>query len=95
MQIQVNTGRQIESDARLTDEVESIVQQVLARYAERITRLEVFLSDENSSQKSGDNDKRCVIEARLGGLSAGHRQPSSFIAGSGDRWRHQTNWRRG
>jgi ribosomal subunit interface protein len=68
MQIQVHAGKQIEGSARLTNEVESNVQRALARYDDRITRLEVFLSDENSSQKTSDNDKRCVIEARLGGL---------------------------
>lgn len=68
MQILVNTDRHIEGGAKFTDEVEAIVQQALARYGERITRIDVFLSDENSAQKSGDRDKRCVIEARLGGL---------------------------
>lgn len=68
MQIQVNTDRHIQGSASLTDEVESIVQHALSHYDDRITRVEVFLSDENSSQKSGDSDKRCVIEARLGGL---------------------------
>ena len=62
MQIQVNTDRHIEGTAKLTDEVETIVQHALARYDNRITRVEVFLSDENSSQKFGDSDKRCVIE---------------------------------
>jgi DNA-directed RNA polymerase specialized sigma24 family protein len=68
MQIQVNTDRHIEGRAQLTDEVETIVQQALARYGDRITRVAVFLSDENSKEKFGDSDKRCVIEARLGGL---------------------------
>jgi DNA-directed RNA polymerase specialized sigma24 family protein len=68
MQIQVNTDRHIDGSAKLTEEVKTIVQQALARYGDRITRAKVFLSDENSSQKFGDSDKRCVIEARLGGL---------------------------
>jgi ribosome-associated translation inhibitor RaiA len=68
MQIHVNTDRNIKGSAKLTDEVKSIVQEALGRFDRRITRVEVFLSDENSSQKFGDSDKRCVIEARLGGL---------------------------
>ncbi|HVT26424.1 MAG TPA: HPF/RaiA family ribosome-associated protein [Lacipirellulaceae bacterium] len=68
MQILVKTDSQIEGSASLTQEVETIVQQALARYGDRITRVEVFLSDENSSRKFGDSDKRCVIEARLGRL---------------------------
>jgi len=69
MQIQVNTDRHIKGGAKLTDEVEAIVQQALDRYGERITRVDVFLSDVNSSQKSGERDKRCVMEARLGDLN--------------------------
>lgn len=68
MQILVNTDSHIEGSAKLTHEVETIVQQALGRFGERITRIEVYLSDENSSQKFGDTDKRCVMEARLGGL---------------------------
>ena len=68
MQIQVNTDSHVEGNAELTSEVESIVQQALGRFGDRITRVEVFFSDENSSEKSGERDKRCVIEARLGGL---------------------------
>ncbi|MEO7192257.1 MAG: HPF/RaiA family ribosome-associated protein [Vicinamibacterales bacterium] len=40
----------------------------LARFGERITRVEVHFTDENSSAKSNDFDKRCAIEARLAGL---------------------------
>jgi ribosome-associated translation inhibitor RaiA len=68
MQILVNTDSHIVGTAKLTEEVEAVVGQALARYGDRITRVEVFLSDENSGQKFGDSDKRCVIEARLGGL---------------------------
>lgn len=68
MQILVNTDSHIEGSATLTHEAEAIVQQALGRFGDRITRVEVYLSDENSSQKFGDADKRCVIEARLGGV---------------------------
>jgi ribosome-associated translation inhibitor RaiA len=68
MQIQVNTDNHIAGSAKLTHEVETVVESALRRFGDRITRVEVHLSDENSSQKSGDNDKRCVIEARLAGL---------------------------
>jgi DNA-directed RNA polymerase specialized sigma24 family protein/ribosome-associated translation inhibitor RaiA len=68
MQILVNTDSHIKGSATLSQEVETTVQQALGRFADRITRVEVHLSDENSSQKFGDADKRCAIEARLGGL---------------------------
>ena len=41
----------------------------LDRFSQHITRIEVHLSDENAD-KSGESDKRCLIEARLEG-----RQP--------------------
>jgi hypothetical protein len=66
MQVQLNTDRQITVDDELTHQVEAVVESVLGRFADRITRVEVHLSDENS-HKGGD-DKRCMLEARLAGL---------------------------
>jgi len=68
MQIQVSTDNHIEGGEELTREVEAVVEGALGRFGDRITRVEVHLTDENSSSKSGDNDKRCVMEARLAGL---------------------------
>lgn len=68
MQIQVNTDNQTEGSAELTHRVESTLKSELSRFSDRITRVEVQLSDENGSQKSGDSDKRCVLEARLTGM---------------------------
>jgi ribosome-associated translation inhibitor RaiA len=45
---------------------ESVVESVLGHLADHITRVEVHLSDENG-KKGGDNDKRCLMEARLRG----------------------------
>lgn len=90
MQIQVNTDRHIKGSPKLTGEVETIVQHALARFDDRITRVEVFLSDENSPQKFGDADKRCVIEVRLGGLRpiTVHHEGSSLdqaVSGAAER----------
>ena len=68
MQITVNTDNHIHGSVELTRRVEAVLEDSLGRFAERITRVGVHLSDENSRQKSGDEDKRCVIEARLAGL---------------------------
>ena len=68
MQIQVNTDNRTEGSEGLTLQVEGVVESALGRFGDRITRVEVHLSDENGSQKSGDHDKRCVMEARLAGL---------------------------
>lgn len=68
MQIQVNTDNHTDGSAELTRQVEDVVEDSLGRFGDRITRVEVHLSDENSSEKSGGSDKRCVMEARLSGL---------------------------
>jgi ribosome-associated translation inhibitor RaiA len=68
VQIQINTDNHIKGDAELNRDVEAVVEDALGRFGARITRVEVQLSDENSSSKSGDNDKRCVMETRLAGL---------------------------
>ena len=68
MQIQVNTDNHTAGSAELTRQVEGVVEGALGRFSDRITRVEIHLTDENGSQKSGDSDKRCVMEARLGGL---------------------------
>jgi len=76
MQVQVNTDNHIEGGAELTREIEMLVGGALGRFSDWITRVEVYLSDENSSSKSSDSDKRCIIEARPAGLrplSVGHQ----------------------
>jgi len=67
MQVQVSTDNHIEGGEELTRQVEAVVEGALGRFSDRITRVEVHLTDENSSSKSGDNDKRCVMEARPAG----------------------------
>lgn len=68
MLIQVHTDSHIEGSQRLTSYVESVVQDALAEFGDQVTRVEVHLNDTNSDKKEGDNDKRCMMEARLGGL---------------------------
>jgi ribosome-associated translation inhibitor RaiA len=67
MQVQLNTDRQITANDQLARQVESALESALSRFADQVTRVEVHLSDENSD-KGGDNDKRCLLEARLAGL---------------------------
>lgn len=70
MQIQINTDRNIEGHEALAAQVSGVVESALSRFSDSITRVEVHLSDENSNKKGGNDDIRCVIEARLEG-----RQP--------------------
>jgi ribosome-associated translation inhibitor RaiA len=66
MQVIVNSDHHITGDASLTDRVEAVVSDSIGRFADRITKVEAFLSDTNSS-KHGARDKRCVLEARVAG----------------------------
>lgn len=69
MKIQVNTDGNIEGREALVEQVSATVQRVLQRFEDQVTRVEVHLSDQNGD-KSGQRDKRCLMEARLEG-----RQP--------------------
>ena len=65
MQIQINTGHNIEGHEALAAQVRSVVESALSRVSDHITRVEVHLSDENSDKKGGNDDMRCMMEARL------------------------------
>lgn len=70
MQILLNTDGNIKGHEGMATYVRSVVESAMDRFSNHITRVEVHLSDENSKNKAGENDMRCVMEARLGG-----RQP--------------------
>lgn len=67
MKIQINIDRNIENHEALDAQVSGAVQSALSRISEHITRVEVHLSDENSNKKGGNDDMRCVMEARVKG----------------------------
>ncbi len=64
MQIQFNTDNNIAGKDRLKESISETLADALSRFNDKITRLEVHLSDENG-QKSGQKDKRCMLEARV------------------------------
>ncbi len=69
MQVQVDTDHNIDGRQSLVAQITEIVESSLGRVSAHITRVEVHLNDEDG-RKGGQNDKRCVMEARLEG-----RQP--------------------
>jgi ribosome-associated translation inhibitor RaiA len=71
MQVQINTDSNIAGRERLAQHVTGVVEDALSRFNDRITRVEVHLSDQ-SGPKHGQNDKRCMMEVRLRG-----RQPTA------------------
>ncbi len=85
MQIQINTDRNIEGHEALATHVSDVVASALSRFSAHITRVEVHLSDENS-HKSGQQDKRCMMEARLEGrqpIAATHQAATVDLAVDG------------
>lgn len=78
MQVLVNSDHHIVGGEDLTERVQGVVEGRLERFEGRITRVEVHLNDLNSS-KLGERDKRCMMEARLGGLkpiAVSHEAPT-------------------
>ena len=67
MHVQVNSDNHIHAGESLRNEVCAAVEGALDRFAERVTRVEVHLGDVNGHKVTSD-DKRCMMEARLGGL---------------------------
>ena len=68
MHIQVNTDNQIDGTLSIARLAQHVIVAALGRFRNRITRIEVHMSDESSKVKVRDNDKRCVLEARVAGL---------------------------
>ena len=66
MQIQVTTDNHIHGGERLIEGITQALEGTLERFNGQITRVEVHLADVNGP-KGADNDKRCLMEARLAG----------------------------
>jgi ribosome-associated translation inhibitor RaiA len=85
MQILMNSDHGVHGGDSATETVESIVHNAVDRFATRITRIEVHLSDTNGP-KHGEHAKRCVMEARIAGvrpLAVAHEAPHMLQAVEG------------
>lgn len=67
MNIEIRTDKNIQNSERLITYVRDELNQEFQRHSERITQFSVHLSDENGP-KGGDDDIRCMIEAKAAGL---------------------------
>lgn len=67
MQIQLNSDNRITGSQELLARVQANLEEELKHVASVITRVEVHLNDVNGA-KGGEDDKRCMLEARLSGL---------------------------
>lgn len=68
MTIQLNSDKNLTIHEAFRTQLQDMLKDELDRYSEQITRVEAHLSDENG-QKNAVNDKRCLLEARVQGLS--------------------------
>ncbi len=67
MQVLVNYSSGIDQSTTLEDHVRHQIDHSVGRFADRVTRVEVHISDENA-HKHGRTDKRCTLEARPAGM---------------------------
>lgn len=85
MQVQLNSDKNIVGSPGLQEHVQNLLEQELKHLAKEITRVEVHLNDENSA-KSGADDKRCLLEARVARMqpiSTEHRAETIDLAING------------
>jgi len=85
MQVLVNSNHSISVTSDLEERIKATVETELERFDDHLTRVEVHLNDENSN-KSGPQDKRCQMEARVKGhdpISATHRAETLDLAING------------
>lgn len=64
MIIQLNTDKNIAGDEWLERYLNTLIKNEQLHFSDHITSIEVHLADENS-QKNGQNNKRCMLEASL------------------------------
>ncbi len=67
MQIQVNTDHHVKGGELLKQHIEDLLNGSFDNFKDEVTRIEVYVADENS-HKGGDDDLRCTMEARIRGL---------------------------
>ncbi|MEP0392719.1 MAG: HPF/RaiA family ribosome-associated protein [Erythrobacter sp.] len=63
MQFQFNSDSSVMGTVNVATRIEEMVREKLSRFGERLTRVEVHVSDVNGT-KHGADDKHCMIEAR-------------------------------
>jgi ribosome-associated translation inhibitor RaiA len=65
MQILLNSDKNTDGSEEMSAHLQSVVGDAMDRFAEHITRIEVYLSDANSAAKASPDDIHCKMEARL------------------------------
>lgn len=68
MQVHIETDNHVEGREKLIEHVEGVIRDAVDHYKGQVTHVEAHLGDMNSGEKSGPDDKRCLLEARVTGL---------------------------
>lgn len=81
MMVQVHTDNHIVGRAEVLEQVEAAIRASLVGFEDQLTRLDVYLSDDNGPKHTGD-DIRCVIETHPhgGGRLAVTRHAGDMMA---------------
>jgi hypothetical protein len=67
MQVQVNTDNATNGPEPFVDEVAATIRHLLLRFSDRLSRVEIHLSDVDAQR--GGVDKHCLIELRPDGMA--------------------------
>ncbi|QYJ07022.1 HPF/RaiA family ribosome-associated protein [Qipengyuania flava] len=79
MQVQFNSDSSVMGTENVAERIEAMLHSKLARFEDRLTRIEVHVRDENG-RKGGGDDKACMIEARpRGGKPIGVTEHASKV----------------
>jgi hypothetical protein len=66
----INSDSNLDIDLRAAESIEANILKRIGRFEERLTRVVAHLRDENAHKSGGQNDKRCMLEARPEGMNA-------------------------
>lgn len=69
MHIEINTDNHLQTDESVVRHVHQTLENLLARFSNQVTRIEVHLHDTNADKK-GSGDKHCLMEAKIEGRPA-------------------------
>lgn len=70
MQVILHADHNTDGRHQMAEHLETVVNASLARFAERVTRVEAYLSDADGRSKADPEGIHCTMEARIVGLPA-------------------------
>jgi hypothetical protein len=65
MQVLLQADKSIESGHPMAEHLQTVVNDALGRFGERVTRVDAHLSDVDGRARLGANSIQCMLEARL------------------------------